>query len=127
MAWRPNDLITEGAIAVSDDGSVKGVLHFNGLDRPVKLDLTGCPEALRGRLVFQSTQAREAHHVSETDVRPADEYMHGFALLQRGEADGFRIEGSMITLAWNSEANQRVCIEFDATFTLEPMSAAGAP
>lgn len=122
MAWRPSDLITEGAIAFNDDGTVKGILDFNGLDRPVKLDLTGCPEDLRGSLIFRSNQARKAHHMSKV-THSASEYMNGFALLQRGEFEDFRVEGSVLTLAWTSEANRRVCIEFDATFTLERMTA----
>ena len=121
MAWRPNDLITEGAIAFNDDGSVKGILDFSGLDRPVKLDLTGCPDDLRGSLTFRAIQAPEAHHTSKDE---AAEYMHDFALLQRGEFEDFRIEGSVITLAWTSEANRRVCLEFDATFTPEGLTVA---
>jgi len=117
MAWRPNHLLTEGALAFSDDGRVKGVLHFHGLDRPVKLDLTGCPADLRGRRVsFRSTQARE-------DASAA-EYMAPFALLQRGEFEAFLVESDQVTLAWNSGANKRVCVEFAGEVAFAPVVGA---
>ncbi len=118
MAWRPNDLIVEGAFAFNSDGSVKGAARFNGLDRPVKFDLTGCPQELRGTLlIFQSTDARPAHRVSDDDIRPASEFMQGFDLLQRGNVERIGISPDGLTLAWQSETNQRVCIEFAATYT----------
>ncbi|MGB2694773.1 MAG: hypothetical protein WBD55_06240 [Dehalococcoidia bacterium] len=118
MAWRPNDLIVEGALAFNNAGSVKGTARFNGLDRPVKFDLTGCPPDLRGTLlIFHSTEARAERHISEFDIRPASEYMKGFALLQRGKFERIRTSANCLTLAWQSESNGRVCIEFDATFT----------
>ncbi len=123
MAWRPNDLIVEGALAFNNDGSVKGTARFNGLDRPVKFDLTGCPPELRGTLlIFHSNEARAERHVSEVDIRPASEYMERFALLQRGVFERVRTSADGLTLAWNSESNGRVCIEFDATFTHEPFA-----
>ncbi len=118
MAWRPNDLITEGALAFNNDGSVKGTAIFNGLARPVKFDLTDCPHELRGTLLtFRSTDGRNEHHLSDDDVRPASEFMQGFALLQRGSVERIDIEPQHLTLAWDSEANQRICLEFGATYT----------
>jgi len=122
MAWRPNDLIVEGALAFNDDGSVKGTARFNGLDRPVKFDLAGCPPELRGTLlIFHSNDARPARHLSAVDIRPASQFMKGFDLLQRGEVERIDISPNGLTLAWHSETNQRVCIEFEATYTHEPV------
>lgn len=128
MAWRPCELIVEGALSFGRDGTVKGIATFNGVDRDVKFDLTGAPVGLQGMMLrFHSADAGPERIVSETDRRPAAEYMEGFSIMQRGEVDYIVVyqrtyngnggeeadEGwGGITLAWDSEDNGRVCVEF---------------
>ncbi len=135
MAWRIQDSVIRGEIDNRVKGCVRGKLWLDGLDEPVKLDLTGnaCPDLagcrlkfknpaktfpMRKKPVFNPLQRGRIGNLSASQkVRvftiPDED---AFAMIDRGERPPERTANALY-LEWFSEGNGRVVIE-SANFEL---------
>ena len=114
MAWRPTDQFIDGILDNTVPGKVTGWMRFAGIKENIVFDLSGdFHRDIRGAKIWLRGDGKSANE------QEAENYMEGFAKVQRGEAGDMTAGKEPVDYVdypyfeWYSEDNGRVVIELE--------------